>query len=64
MDVWYVENISLLLDLKILILTFFCVLKREDVRSDFDTCFTEVDDCGFYEKSGETQNVKSKLDIE
>lgn len=60
MDVWYVDNVSLLLDLKIIFLTFICVLRHEGVRSDFDTCLTEVDDCGFYEKSSETQNGKSK----
>ena len=32
-DVWYVENISFLLDLKILILTFWKVIKRDDISS-------------------------------
>ena len=63
MDVWYVDNMSLLLDFKIIYLTFLCVLMHEGVRSDFDICLTEVDDCGFYEKSIETQNDKLKSDI-
>lgn len=33
MDVWYVENISFPLDLKILILTIFKVFKREGINS-------------------------------
>ena len=48
MDVWYVDNRSLLLDFKIIFLTFFCVLRHEGVRSDLDACLTEVDDCGFH----------------
>lgn len=63
MDVWYVDNMSLLLDMKIIFLTFISVIRHKDVRSDFDTCLTEVDDCGFYEKSSETQNGKSMSDI-
>jgi len=34
MDVWYVDNVSLLLDLKILIKTFGKVVKRSGVSSD------------------------------
>jgi len=30
-DVWYVENLSFLLDMKILIKTFFSVIKRENI---------------------------------
>ncbi|HMM16030.1 MAG TPA: sugar transferase [Petrimonas sp.] len=33
-DVWYVENISFLLDLKILLLTLGKVIKREGINSD------------------------------
>ena len=33
MDVWYVDNISFLLDLKILCLTFVKVLKRSDINA-------------------------------
>lgn len=34
MDVWYVENVSFWLDLKILLKTFIVVLKRENTTSD------------------------------
>lgn len=34
LDVWYVDNQSLLLDLKILFLTVFKVLNRDGIRSD------------------------------
>lgn len=34
MDIWYVNNVSLLLDLKILIKTFVVVFKRENTTSD------------------------------
>ena len=51
MDVWYVDNASFYIDVKIIILTLVRVFKREGVRSDFDTCMEEVDDCGFYERS-------------
>ncbi|HDZ9226366.1 sugar transferase [Vibrio cholerae] len=33
LDIWYVDNISFFLDLKILIKTFFLVLKRADITS-------------------------------
>lgn len=33
LDIWYVENWSLLLDIKILFLTIFKVLKRKDINS-------------------------------
>lgn len=33
-DIWYVENWSLLLDFKILIMTFFKVIKRSDVNAN------------------------------
>ncbi|MDF1594375.1 MAG: sugar transferase [Desulfobacterales bacterium] len=46
MDVWYVDNCSFQLDLKIIILTVIKVLRQEDVRSDLDQCYYEVDDCG------------------
>jgi lipopolysaccharide/colanic/teichoic acid biosynthesis glycosyltransferase len=63
MDVWYVDNTTLLLDLKIIFLTVLYVLRHVGVRSDFESCLTEVDDCGFYEKSSETQKSKSKSAI-
>jgi len=34
MDVWYVDHVSLLLDLKILILTLVCVLRREGIAAE------------------------------
>ena len=33
LDVWYIENISIALDIKIIFLTFFKVLKRSDITS-------------------------------
>jgi sugar transferase EpsL len=46
LDVWYIENWSLWLDLKIIFLTVISVFKREGVRTDFEQCISEVDDCG------------------
>jgi len=34
LDVWYVENVSFLLDVKILLMTFGNVLKRKDISKD------------------------------
>lgn len=34
LDVWYVDNQSVLLDLKILFLTFYKVIKRKDINTD------------------------------
>lgn len=34
MDVWYVNNVSFLLDLKIILKTFYVVIKRENTTSD------------------------------
>jgi undecaprenyl phosphate N,N'-diacetylbacillosamine 1-phosphate transferase len=34
LDVWYVDNQSFLLDLKILFLTFYKVIKRKDINTD------------------------------
>lgn len=62
MDVWYVDNQSLLLDLKIIFHTVLYVLRHEGVRSDFESCLTEVDDCGFYIHS--TKNGNGKHDLE
>ncbi len=50
MDVYYVDNMSMILDFKIIFLTFLCVLRFEDVRTDFESCLTEVDDCGLFNK--------------
>lgn len=46
MDVWYVDNISFLLDLRIIITTVIKVIKIEGVRIDLDKCYCEVNDCG------------------
>ncbi|MCG8806048.1 sugar transferase [Tenacibaculum finnmarkense] len=35
-DIWYTENISFLLDIKILYLTFLKVIKRSDINSETD----------------------------
>ena len=45
MDVWYVDNYSFCLDVKIIISTVVKVFKREGVRSDLEQCYSEVDDC-------------------
>lgn len=41
LDVWYVDNYSLLLDLKILVMTVFKVLYREGVQADGEATMTE-----------------------
>ena len=46
MDVWYVDNYSFRLDVKIIISTVVKVFKREGVRTDLEQCYSEVDDCG------------------
>ncbi len=51
MDVWYVDNYSILLDMKILLITFLKVLKGEGVRVDQDV--KEVDDLGLFNKNDE-----------
>lgn len=43
-DVWYVDNISLILDLKIIIMTIKNVLGREDIGEDQ---YDETDDLGW-----------------
>ncbi|MDY0262758.1 sugar transferase [Syntrophotalea acetylenica] len=43
LDVWYVDNWSLWLDLKILIKTFLQVLRREGVSADPDAAETDLD---------------------
>ncbi len=49
LDVWYVDNISLLLDLKILWMTITNVLKRSDIGEGASN-MTEVDDLHFLER--------------
>lgn len=46
MDVWYVDNYSFCLDVKIIISTVVKVFKREGIRIDLEQCYSEVDDCG------------------
>ena len=41
LDVWYVKNYSFLLDLKILLLTFIKVIKKEGVNQDQQTTMNE-----------------------
>lgn len=43
LDVWYVENRSLLLDMKILVLTLFMVLKREGISADSEATMPYFD---------------------
>ncbi len=43
LDVWYVENWSIALDLRILVLTVWKVLRREGVAADTDTAETDLD---------------------
>lgn len=48
-DVWYVDNCSLVIDLKIIIMTIKNVLKREDVGLGADD-MESIDDVGFMER--------------
>lgn len=50
MDVWYVDNYSFWLDIKIIILTVVQVFKRKNIRSDLERCYFEVNDCGLPDK--------------
>lgn len=43
-DVWYVDHLSLMLDLKIVIMTITNVLKRQDIGEDM---YDETDDLGW-----------------
>lgn len=43
MDVWYVDNRSLLLDLKIVLMTFAAVVKREGVSAEGQATMTPFD---------------------
>lgn len=46
MDVWYVDNRTFWLDLKIIISTIVKIFKREGIRADLEQCYNEVNDCG------------------
>ena len=48
-DVWYVDNCSLMTDIKILIMTVRNVLKREDIGAGADD-MESIDDVGFMER--------------
>jgi sugar transferase EpsL len=48
LDIWYVDNWSLSLDLKILIATFARVLRRRGIGNDAD--FTQIDDVGLIDR--------------
>ena len=48
-DVWYVDHVSFLLDLRILWMTFLKVVRREDVGQGAGN-MQEVDDLGFTER--------------
>ena len=43
LDVWYVDNISLMTDLKVIFITIKKVLFREDINSDNDATMEEFD---------------------
>ena len=42
-DIWYVENLSLYLDIKIILLTFIKVLKREGINSSANDTMPKFD---------------------
>jgi lipopolysaccharide/colanic/teichoic acid biosynthesis glycosyltransferase len=43
LDVWYVDNLSLLTDLKVIFITIKKVLFREDINSDNDATMEDFD---------------------
>ena len=45
LDVWYVDNISLMTDLKVIFITIKKVLFREDINSDNDATMGDFDTC-------------------
>ena len=58
-DVWYVDNLNLALDIKILFMTIKKVLKGADVGVGSAT-MDEVDDLGFMKKIREMQQSENK----
>lgn len=58
-DVWYVDNVSLVVDIKILWLTVMNVLKRSDV-GEGATDMKDIDDLGFLPKVLEIINRDKK----
>jgi sugar transferase EpsL len=57
-DVWYVDHQSFILDLKILLLTFYCVFKSEGVISGQDV--QDVDDLGLNETLSSKNDSKRR----
>lgn len=53
-DVWYVDHISFLLDLKILYMTVINVFKHEDIGNGLEN---EPDDLGWYRYEKEAQRI-------
>jgi lipopolysaccharide/colanic/teichoic acid biosynthesis glycosyltransferase len=47
-DVWYVDHVSLIIDLKILALTAWQVVRRQDVLDEQMASAAEIDDVGLY----------------
>ena len=56
-DVWYVDNLSLGLDLKILWMTVMNVIKRKDIGNGLQN---EVDDLGWGERKKEAEELFEK----
>lgn len=62
-DVWYVDNISLLVDIKILWMTVVNVLKRSDI-GEGSADMKDIDDLGFEEKIKELISIdKDKMEL-
>jgi sugar transferase EpsL len=60
-DVWYVDHQSLLLDLEILLLTVYRVLKKEGVKPGQDV--REIDDLGLHPDTFRQQNQRRGNDL-
>ena len=56
-DVWYVDHLSFLLDLKILYMTVVNVFKHEDIGNGLEN---EPDDLGWYRYEKEAQDIVDK----
>jgi len=60
LDVWYVDNWSLWLDIKILFLTFWKVLKREGISAEGEATMPEFLGCNGFYYDTELQMAASK----
>lgn len=60
MDVWYVDNVSLAIDLKIIWMTVMNVLRRSDVGEGASD-MKDIDDLGFSERLKELRNKDKGL---